>query len=355
MSNTKIFIQPFGKYNNQKVEQYILQNKSGLLVKLINYGATITAIQIPDANGRLKNIACGFDTLEGYFSNAYQNNAPYFGCTVGRYASRIKDGKFSLEGVDYTLAVNNGSNHLHGGLKGFDKKVWEAKVVDLNGEPAVQMHLQSPHMEEGYPGNVSVKVWFSLSEENEINIQYEATTDKATPLSLTNHTYFNLSGFRQTIAQHRVQIAAEKILVPDETNVPVGKIASVNNTSADLQNGRLLGDCFNEMETGFEHFYLFDKPIGNLTKVAEFQDTESGLTLEISTTEPGVLFYTGYFTSPELKRENGEQYGRYRGFCFETSRYPNGPNLPNSPDSITHPGEIYKSQTLFKVTDPKTV
>lgn len=288
--------------------------------------------------------------MEGYFGKAYQANAPYFGGTIGRYASRIKDGKFSLEGKEYTLAVNNGSNHLHGGIKGFDKQIWQGAIVENNSQAAVEMRLTSQHMEEGYPGNVEVKVVFSLDEDNALSIQYFATTDQATPLSLTNHTYFNLSGFENTIENHSAQIDAAKILVPDATNVPVGEIASVANTPADLRTGRLLGDCFQEMETGFEHFYAFDKPLDTLEKVATFMDKDSGTTLEISTTEPGVLFYTGYFTSNELQRENGDQYGQYRGLCFEASRYPNGPNLADAPSAITTSEKNYQSQTVYKIS-----
>lgn len=341
-----------GLHNGQDIHQYTLQNSRGMEVKIIEYGATITAIHLPQAGGGKKNIVCGFDTLAGYFGAAYLQNAPYFGCTVGRYASRIKDGQFSIDGKAYTLAINNGSNHLHGGIEGFDKKVWQGEI--LAGEEAkLQMSLASNHLEEGYPGNVRIKVSFSLNDENELCIEYEGHTDQTTPLSLTNHTYFNLSGFKGTIENHHAKIHSTTILAPDATNVPVGEIATVQGTTADLQAGRLLGDCFQEMETGFEHYYLFDKPIDQLAKVAEFRDTQSGTQLEIRTTEPGALFYTGYFTSDELKRENGDQYGRYRGLCFETSRYPNGPNLADSPKSVTHPGEVYRSQTIFKISDPQ--
>lgn len=345
MSSNNITQSPFGTYGIVEITKYVLSNSRGMKVSIINYGATITSITIPDANGNIKEIACGFDSMEGYQSEAYKANAPYFGCTVGRYASRIKDGKFSIDGKDYTTAVNNGSNHLHGGIVGFDKLVWNAELDEQNN--AVSMSLTSPHMDEGYPGNVMVKVTFTLNEENALSIKYNASADATTPLSLTNHTYFNLSGFAETIHNHKVQINATKILEPDETNVPIGNISSVAGAIDDLSGGKLLSTCFAEMETGFEHYYLFDHPLGTLTKVARIDDTAGSLVLDISSTEPGVLFYTGYFTSDELKRENGDQYGRYRGFCFETSRYPNGPNIPESPGSITSPESPYKSETIF--------
>ncbi|MEM8524104.1 MAG: aldose epimerase family protein [Bacteroidota bacterium] len=336
----------FGIHQGQRVALYTLENTNGMQVKITNYGATITSISVLHSDGKRKELACGFDTLDGYFGEDYKANAPYFGCTVGRFASRIKDGKFNIDGQEYTLAVNNGSNHLHGGLVGFDKKIWQA-ASNENG--SVSMSLTSPHMEEGYPGEVHIKVTFKLTDDNEIVIQYEATTDRTTPLSLTNHTYFNLSGFEQSIENHITQIDAAEFLQPDEDNVPVGEVAKVDGTATDLRENKRLGDCFEQMETGFEHYYTFDKAADELAKVATFKDSESGRTLEVSTTEPGALFYTGYFTSDKLQRENGDQYGRYRAFCFETSRYPNGPNLEDQGGAITQAGETYQSTTIFKI------
>ena len=245
----------FGEYQAQSVEQYKLSNHKGMTVKIITYGATVSSISVPDADGNQKDLVCGFDTLEGYFSPEYRQNAPYFGCTVGRYASRIKDGKFSIDGKEYKLAVNDGSNHLHGGITGFDKQVWEAEALQADGNPTVRMTFRSEHMEEGYPGNVEATVTFTLTQDNELVIDYEGTTDQATPLSLTNHTYFNLSGFEQTIEGHIAKIDASTFLEPDETNVPVGKIADVTGTHADLREGKTLGECFQQLETGFEHFF----------------------------------------------------------------------------------------------------
>ncbi|MEN0046954.1 MAG: aldose epimerase family protein [Bacteroidota bacterium] len=336
----------FGTYQNQEVDLYTLKNNKGMEVKITNYGATITSISVLDQKNKRQELACGFDTFEGYFGDDYKANAPYFGCTVGRFASRIKDGKFSIDGQEYTLAVNNGSNHLHGGLVGFDKKIWQA---ESKNDGSVSMSLTSPHMEEGYPGEVKVQVTFSLTDDNEIIIQYEATTDRTTPLSLTNHTYFNLSGFEDTIEGHIAQIDANEFLQPDETNVPVGTVAKVEGTAADLREGKKLGGCFAQMETGFEHYYTFGKATDELAKVAIFKDTKSGRSLEVKTTEPGALFYTGYFTSDKLQRENGDQYGRYRAFCFETSRYPNGPNMKDQGGAITKAGETYQSTTIFKI------
>lgn len=339
--------QPFGEYQDKKIDQYILKNENGLTIKIITYGATITSMLVPTPQGDLVEIACGFDTLGGYFSKDYRNNAPYFGCTVGRYASRIKDGRFEIDERNYSLAINDGSNHLHGGISGFDKQVWAAETVEDRDEVGVKMSLNSPDGDEGYPGNVQVTANFRLNNDNELAIHYFAETDKATPLSLTNHTYFNLSGFQDTIENHRVQIYADTFLTPDKTNVPVGKMASVENTPSDLRTEQRLGEAISKLATGFEHYYCFAK-FPTLQKVARFSEPTTNLGLEVSTTEPGMLFYTGYFTSDKLQRESGDQYGRYRGFCCETSRYPNGPNLKNAPDSLTFPGTPYESTTTFR-------
>lgn len=346
----KISTRSFGSYSGQNIEQYILENTAGMIVKIATYGAMITSISLPDPDRGRIELVCGFDSLDAYFSPAYLKNAPYFGCTVGRYSSRIKDGTFHLNEQTYKLAVNDGSNHLHGGIKGFDKKVWEAERIEKAGEVGVKMSLRSPHMEEGYPGNLNVSVTFILNEDNELTISYEGETDQATPLSLTNHTYFNLSGFKQTIENHRATILADTYLIPDETNVPIGAVGQVSESPADLRSGKLLGEAFKELPTGFEHYFVFKKQEKALPKVAEFQDTNSGRRLEVFSTEPGMLFYTGYFTSDELQRENGDQYGRYRGFCCETHRYPNGPNIPNSPDSLSSPEKPFASTTRFKMS-----
>ncbi len=352
MSVNTITQSSFGTFNNIEITKYILSNSKGMKVSVINYGATITSISVLDANGNKKEIACGFDNMDGYQSEAYTANAPYFGCTVGRYASRIKDGKFTIDGIDYSTAINNGRNHLHGGIVGFDKLLWNAELDEQNN--AISMSLTSPDMDEGYPGTVHVKVTFSLNEENALSIKYSASSDKKTPLSLTNHTYFNLSGFTETIHKHNIIIHSTRILEPDETNVPVGKIISVDGSIDDLSEGKRLSTCFAEMDTGFEHYYIFNHSFGTLAQVARITDTAGSLSLDILTTEPGALFYTGYFTSDELKRENGDQYGRYRGFCFETSRYPNGPNIEHSPGSFTSPDRPYQSETIFKISQQST-
>ncbi|NME69694.1 aldose epimerase family protein [Flammeovirga aprica] len=338
----------FGVFEDYKVRQYEMENKNGMNVKIMTLGATITSIKVPNKNGTFTEVACGFDQLEGYLSEEYKANAPYFGCTVGRFASRIKDGKFQIEGKEYTLVTNDGPNHLHGGTVGFDKQIWECvNQVSSDVADSITFQRKSEHMEEGFPGNVTVQVTFTLSFENALEIAYHATTDQKTPLSFTNHTYFNLSGFKETIEKHTARINADRYLKSDETNVPVGDIEGVENSVLDFKNGRALGEVFQELETGCEHYFLFDEE-SSLREVASFNHEETGVTLEIHTTEPGMLFYTGYFTSDALKRESGDQFGRYKAFCCETHRYPNGPNIEGAPRVFTTPDAPYESTTIFQ-------
>lgn len=339
----------FGQHQGKDVDLYTLSNDNGMVVKIMTYGATITTISIPNKNKETVNIACGFDQFDGYFSEAYVGNSPYYGCTVGRYSSQIKDAKFTLNGKEYQLATNCGANNLHGGTVGFDKQVWSAQITETNGTKKLVLSLKSKDMEEGYPGNVEAAVSFELNNNNEIVINYLATTDKPTPLSLTNHTYFNLSAFKNTVENHTVLVNTATRLKLDETGAATG-IIDVTDSIDDLRKGRKVADVHTAIGDGFEHFYTFDNPACALNKVAEVSDAESGRKLEVSTTEPCMLFYTGKYTSDDLVRENGDQFGKYRGFCCETHRYPNGPNLANSPMSITTPEKPFTSTTIFKLT-----
>jgi aldose 1-epimerase len=339
----------FGKHQGQVIHQFILENKKGMIVKIMNYGATITSIQVPGDNGKLVSIACGFDKFEDYLSDEYRRNAPYFGCTVGRYCSQIKNARFSLEGKIYELATNCGANNLHGGLTGFDKKVWSAKTVESEEEIGVAFSLFSEDMEEGFPGNVEASVRIKLNNHNEITMDYRANTDKTTPLSMTNHTYFNLTGFTNDITGHKVSGFSAKRLELDDSGAATGEILDLENAADDLRNGKIIGDVHNAMGTGFEHFYVIKDNCTELQHAATVIDPGSGRKLEVETTEPCMLFYSGKYTSDELKRENGDKYGKYRGFCCETHRFPNGPNIPGSPGSFTKQGELFVSQTIFRI------
>lgn len=338
----------FGKHQGHDIYQFILENDNGMVIKLMNYGATITSIRVPGKEGKLVSIACGFDAFEDYFSEAYVNNAPYFGCTVGRYCSQIKNASFILDGMRYKLAKNCGENNLHGGVTGFDKKVWDDEIIDSE-RVGVAFSLLSEDMEEGFPGKVKASVRITLNNNNEIILDYRATTDKTTPLSMTNHTYFNLSGFEEDITRHKVSIFSGQRLELDDSGAATGKIIGLKGAADDLRKGKIIGDVHHALGTGFEHFYVLKDDCTELIHAAEIIDPASGRKLEVETTEPCMLFYTGKYTSDDLKRENGEQYGKYRGFCCETHRFPNGPNIPGSPGTFTKPGELFESRTIFRI------
>ncbi len=344
----KITKTPFGQIAETPVDLFTLENGNGVTIKITNYGGIITSIVIPDRDGNRGNIACGFDTLDGYFSETYQANSPYFGCLVGRYAARIKEGRFTVDGQSYQVATNDGPNHLHGGIVGFDKRVWDGDCFEEAGAGVLRLARVSSDGEEGYPGAVSVVVEYRLTDDNELSIHYTAETDRATPLSLTNHTYFNLNGFSDKILEHTVEISSDRYLMPDVTNVPVGEERNVSGTACDFQAPQRLGDAFQDQPHGFEHYFVFAESDRSVAKVATFSDAATGRNLEIHTSEPGMLFYTGYYTSDDLCREDGTQFGQFRAFCCEASKYPNGPNIPGSPRSILQPGQQYDETTVFK-------
>jgi aldose 1-epimerase len=338
----------FGQLEGRDVDLYTLENNNGVTVKITNYGGIVTSIVVPDRNGNRTDVACGFDTLDGYFSDAYKANSPYFGCIVGRYAARIKDGSFSVEGQQYQVATNDGPNHLHGGIVSFDKRVWDAESLKEEGSGIVRLTLVSTDGDEGYPGTVQVTVEYRLTEDNELQIRYTANTDRTTPLSLTNHSYFNLNGFQSKILDHTAQISSDRCLVPDETNVPVGDEQQVAGTACDFTSPKRIGDAFEELPNGFEHYYVCDNPGKECVRVASFADDVSGRRLDIETTEPGMLFYTGFYTSDDLAREDGTRFGQFRAFCCETSKYPNGPNIPDAPRSLLESGQRYDETTKFR-------
>jgi aldose 1-epimerase len=341
---------PFGKLAGQDVDLFTLENDYGMTVKITNYGGIVTSMVIPDRDGQRSDIVCGFDTLDGYFSDAYQANAPYFGCIVGRYAGRIKDGRFTVDGKDYQVATNDGPNHLHGGIVGFDKRIWNAATAQESDACVLTLSLTSVDGDEGYPGTLAVAVEYRLTQANELRIRYRAQADKATPLALTNHTYFNLNSFAGKILDHRAQITSDSYLVPDETNVPVGPEQAVAGTACDFNTAKPIGEAFTELPNGFEHYYVFGKTVESCDKVAVFTESTRGRSLEVETTEPGMLFYTGFYTSDDLKREDGTAFGQFKAFCCETAKYPNGPNIDGAPASILEPGQAYDETTVFRLS-----
>ncbi|WP_439882565.1 aldose epimerase family protein [Pontibacter sp. MBLB2868] len=344
-ADMKITKEPFGKApNGEEVSLYTLTNKNGVEVKITNYGAIVTSIVTPDKNGKMGDITLGFDKVDGYIPND-----PHFGGIVGRYANRIAKGKFSVDGQEYTLATNNAPNHLHGGITGFDRVVWQAE--ELPEQNAIQLTYLSKDMEEGYPGNLKAVVTYTLTDDNGLKIDYEATTDKATPVNLTNHSYFNLSaGQDKDILNDVVQINADKFTVTDETLIPTGELKSVKGTPYDFTTPQPVGPRVNTLPGGYGYDlnYVIDKGGDDLTKAATVYDPTSGRMMEVFTTQPGIQFYTAYHLDGSLTGKNNTVYARYAGLCLEAQHYPDSPNQPSFPSTILKPGEKYKETTIYK-------
>ncbi|WP_442484950.1 aldose epimerase family protein [Aeoliella sp. SH292] len=330
---------------------YTLKNKSGMTVTVTNYGAIITSIVVPDRDGKMGDVALGYDSVEGYMNAV---DKPYFGAVVGRYGNRIAKGKFSIDGVEYTLPVNNGPNSLHGGIIGFDKVVWDAKPV---GDNSIELSYLAKDKEEGYPGNLKVKVTYTLTDKNELICHYEATTDKTTPVNLTQHTYFNLKGEGNgTILDHELMLNAKKFTPVDETLIPTGDLKDVKGTPFDFTEAKAIGrdiEVEDEQLTfggGYDHNWVLDKggKDGEMTLAARVNEPTTGRVMEVFTTEPGIQFYCGNFLDGRLKGKSGQTYVNRGGLCLETQHYPDSPNQPNFPSTLLKPGEKYDTTTVFK-------
>ncbi len=346
---------PFGKTEDgTDVDLYTLENANGVKIGIMTYGGIIQTIQAPDKEGNMDDITLGFDTLEGYLAGH-----PYFGALVGRYANRIANGKFTLNGKEYSLFINNGPNALHGGEQGFDKKVWDADIVDLDGIPGLKLTYVSEDEEEGYPGTLISNVFYSLNNDNELKIEYMAVTDQATVLNLTNHAYFNLGGHKnmEEITDHVLTLNADLTTPVDETLIPTGEIVSVKNSPFDFTTPHPIGeriDAEHDQITkggGYDHNFVLNKPeVGVMTFGGRVVDPESGRVLEFHTTQPGVQFYTGNFLDGSLKGKNGQLYKHRFGFCLETQHFPDSPNQPHFPSVVLNPDEQYHQVTIYKFT-----
>jgi aldose 1-epimerase len=330
------------------IEIFTLKNRQGVQVRAINYGAIITSIRVPDRRGRLDDVVNGHDTLEGYL-----NRSRFFGAVVGRYGNRIAKGRFTLDGREYSLAVNNGPNHLHGGVKGFDKVVWKAEMpVAPSGAAAVAFTRISPDGEEGYPGTLQVRVSYTLTSTNELIVDYQATTDKPTPVNLTQHSYFNLAGHASgDILDHVVTIGADSYTPVDATLIPTGEIASVANTPFDFRRPTRIGARIDDdhpqlkIGGGYDHNFVL-RPNG--TPAVRVEEPKSGRTLEVTTTEPGVQFVTANRLDGTITGKGGAVYGRRSGFCLETQHFPDSPNQPSFPSTILRPDRRFESRTVFR-------
>jgi aldose 1-epimerase len=329
------------------VEMFTLTNSHGVEVRAITYGAIITSIRVPDRSGRLGDVVLGFDNIEGYLKGH-----PYFGTVVGRYGNRIAGGRFALNGQTYKLAQNNGPNHLHGGNKGFDKYVWKAEA--LQNARGVAFSRVSPDGEEGYPGNLTVRVTYTLTDKDELVVDYHATTDKATPVNLTQHSYFNLSADPSTtILSHELTIDADRYTPVDATLIPTGELAPVQGTPFDFRKRTAIGARIDEPHEqlkfgrGYDHNWVLNRKGSEPGLAARLVEPKSGRTLEVSTTEPGVQFYTGNFLDGTIKGKGGQVYNQRAGLCLETQHFPDSPNKPNFPSSILQPGKEYRTRTVF--------
>ena len=345
MSVTKDF---FGQTPDSKqVDLYTLVNKNGMTAKITNYGAILVSLEVPDRDGNMADVVLGYDNL-----NDYIERGSFFGATVGRYANRIGGAKFTLDGVEYKLAANNGPNHLHGGKKGFDKVVWRLEdMKEEDDQVLVKLTYISEDGEEGYPGNLACCVTYTLTNDNELKIDYEAETDKTTVVNLTNHSYFNLaSQGAGNVLDHVVMINADKYTVFDEGLIPTGEIRSVEGTPLDFTSPTSIGARIGQVGNGYDQNYILSKDgagAGSLTLCARVLEPTSGRILEVHTTEPGVQFYTGNFLNNTITGKDGKVYGKHYGFCLETQHYPDSPNKPEFPTTVLKPGQKFTSTTVY--------
>ena len=346
--------QPFGKTaSGDQIDLYSLTNKKGMEVSVTNFGATVVTLRVPDRSGKAADVVLGFDNLEGY-----ENGKSYFGATVGRYANRIGGGQFSIGGKTYTLPKNNGNNSLHGGIVGFNKKVWKAREIASEDGESLELSYLSVDGEEGFPGNLSVKVVFTVpAERNELKIDYSASTDKDTVLNLSNHSYFNLAGEGNgDILDHVLTLHAKQFTPVDGTLIPTGELRDVAGTPMDFTSANVIGKRIDSdyeqlvFGKGYDHNWVLARSDGgnHAALAAEAYDPKSGRRLEVLTTEPGVQFYSGNFLDGSAKGKGNKVYGRRAAFCLETQHFPDSPNHPNFPSTLLKPGSVFHSETVFR-------
>ncbi len=344
-----IEVKPFGKADGQDVQLYTLTNAKGMKAQITNYGAIVTSLTAPDKNGKFDDIVMGYDNLD-----AYVKNSPYFGAIVGRYGNRIGKGKFTIDGKEYSVTVNDGANHLHGGKKGFNKVVWQSEKVESPTGVGVKLTYLSKDGEEGYPGNLKAVVTYTLTNDNELRVDYEATTDKATPVNLTHHGYWNLTGMQSDILGHQLMIPADKTTPVDSGLIPTGELAGVEGTPFDFRKSTAIGARINaeneqiKFGKGYDHNWVLNKKDGEMSVAAELYEPTSGRVVTISTTEPAIQFYSGNFLDGTITGKGGKVYKLRSGLCLETQHYPDSPNKPNFPTTLLKPGQTYKTTTVHK-------
>jgi aldose 1-epimerase len=342
---------PFGTTaGGQTVEIFTLSNTNGMEVRTMPYGAVVVSLRVPDRGGRSGDVVLGFDTFDEYIAK----KPPYFGAIVGRYGNRIAKGHFTLDGKTYTLATNNGPNHLHGGVNGFDKVLWHAEPFERDGTVGVAYTHVSPDGDEGYPGTLSATVSYTLGASNALTVDYEVTTDRATPVNLTQHSYFNLAGEGSgKIVDHRLTIDADRFTPVDATLIPTGALAPVDGTPFDFRTPHAIGERIGAVDpqlengSGYDHNWVLNPSGARLSHAVRLEDPASGRTLDISTTEPGLQFYSGNFLDGSIAGKSGHTYAHRTGLCLETQHFPDSPNQVNFPTAIVRPGTPYVSKTVF--------
>ena len=346
----------FGTAQGTPVDIYTLTNAHGLEMRATNFGGIIVSLRVPDKQGRLDDVVLGFDKLDGYLENG-----PHFGGIIGRYANRIAKAHFAVDGTQYALAANNGPNTLHGGIKGFDKAVWKAEPFENSKGVGLVFTYTSKDGEEGFPGNLNVKVTYTLNNKNELTFDYEATTDKATPVNLTQHSYFNLAGEGHgDILGHQLTLNASRFTPVDKDLIPTGELRAVKNTPLDFTKSTVIGTRVNDKKdeqmvlgNGYDHNFVINRKGPGLVFAARVYEPQTGRVLEVYTTEPGVQVYTGNFLDGTLTGKNGHAYQQRNGFALETQHYPDSPNHPDFPSTILKPGQFYRSRTVYKFSAGK--
>ena len=342
----------FGKISDGvSVELYRLSNRNGVEAAISTYGGAIVSLLVPDRHGKIADVALGYDSCDGYLSDA-----AYLGPILGRHANRIAKGRFTLNGVTYNLARNNGEHHLHGGLKGFDKVVWKARDAATSNSQALELTYLSKDLEEGYPGNMSVRVVYALNDANELTIEYFATSDKDTVVNLSNHTYFNLGGHDSgDILKHELMINADRFTPTDASSIPTGELRSVEGTPFDFKRPTTIGSRVNQEHEqliyghGYDQNFVLNRIDSSPPSLAaRVLDRESGRVLEVWTTEPGLQLYCGNFLDGSIRGKNSVPYQRNQGFCLETQHFPDSPNQPNFPSTILKAGAQFRSKTIFR-------
>jgi len=345
----KITSEVFGKIGEREVRIFTLSNRNGLTAKIMNLGGVIVSLNVPDKNGHFDDIILGYDNLEQYLEKG-----PYFGAIIGRHANRIEQATFTLNGKEYYLAKNDGNNHLHGGMKGFDKALWDCEIIEKDGIECLQLSYLSKDGEENYPGNLQVKVTYSLADDNALQIEYWAVSDQDTVVNLTNHAYFNLSGHDSgDILKHELLIYADKFTVINDECIPTGEIRSVKNTPMDFTKFKPIGQDIDSKDEqiicgkGYDHNFVLNIPNGELRKAAEVYDPMSGRVMEVYTTKPGMQFYSGNFLDGTERGKGGAVYQKRAGLCLETQYFPNALKHKHFPSPILKAGEEYKHKTIY--------